>query len=80
MLNTAQTTCNGVTIYSRDDWGARDPVCQDDMDTPVTYVFIHHTVTSECSNFAECSVSMRAIQDFHIDGNGWCSLEYLFKS
>ncbi len=62
--------CNGVTVYDRDEWGARDPACQTPMSTPVVYTFIHHTVTAECSDFPSCSQKARDVQNFHMDGNG----------
>ena len=69
-LFAAQTFCNGVPIYSREEWGARPANCETFMPTPVTYIFIHHTVTAECSDFNSCAASARAVQDFHMDGNG----------
>ena len=69
-VSVAHANCGDLTFYSREDWGARDPVCEEDMSIPVTYIFIHHTATSECADFEECAVQMRAIQDSHLDGNG----------
>ena len=69
-ISAANAICGDLTFYSREDWEARDPVCQENMTIPVTYIFIHHTATSECSDFEECSVQMRAIQNLHMDDNG----------
>ncbi len=67
---SAAWQCNGVTVYDRDEWGARDPACLSPMSTPVVYTFIHHTVTAECSDFSSCSQKARDVQNFHMDGNG----------
>ena len=66
--------CNGdgfaVDIYSREEWGARDPNCIDTMPTPVEYIFIHHTEGSECSSVSECGAVLRGIQNYHMDTLG----------
>ena len=40
------------------------------MATPVTYIFIHHTVTPQCYTVDECKAAVRNVQDIHMDGNG----------
>ena len=40
------------------------------MATPVTYIFIHHTVTPQCYTVDECKAAVRLVQDIHMDDNG----------
>ena len=59
-----------MDIYSRDEWNARDPRDFTIMATPVTYIFIHHTVTPQCYTVDECKAAVRLVQDIHMDDNG----------
>ena len=70
--------CNGdgfaVDIYSRDEWGVRDPDCIDTMSTPVEYIFIHRTDGSECNCVSECGEILLGIQNYYMDSLGmFCS-------
>ena len=66
-----------MDIYSRDEWGAREPNCIDTMPTPVEYIFIHHTEGSECSSVSECGAVLRGIQNYHMDTLG-TKISWLF--
>ncbi len=72
IITAQELECPAVTVYQRSDWGAA-PVeegCINKMATPVTYWFLHHTATSFCKNFTECSAEMREIQRFHQEDRG----------
>lgn len=63
-------SCDNVTIVTRQEWGARDSKTINNMTTPVSFVFIHHTAMSYCHNQHDCSQELRTIQDFHMDTRG----------
>jgi hypothetical protein len=67
---TGVMSCDNVTIVTRQEWGARDSVTINNMTTPVSFVFIHHTAMSYCHNQHDCSQELRIIQNFHMDTRG----------
>ena len=71
-------SCDNVTIVTRQEWGARDSVTINNMTTPVSFVFIHHTAMSYCHNQHDCSQELRTIQNFHMDTRGWDDIGYNF--
>ncbi|RWS08071.1 peptidoglycan recognition protein-like protein [Dinothrombium tinctorium] len=64
-------------IISREEWNAREPRSVRRI-PPVKHVFIHHTATGRCDSQVSCSASMRSIQNFHMDSNGWNDIGYNF--
>ena len=52
--------------------------CHNPMQNNRPYLFVHHAETSSCSDLATCSQIVRGIQDWHINGNGWCDIGYSF--
>jgi N-acetylmuramoyl-L-alanine amidase len=48
------------------------------MGDNVPYVFIHHTAGGECNTTSACMSSMRGIQNYHMDSNGWADIGYSF--
>nr|AAY27973.1 peptidoglycan recognition protein 1 [Euprymna scolopes] len=69
-------TCKGVTLVSREGWGARPPKKVVTIPMPVKMVFIHHTAMDYCTNLYACSEAMRKIQNLHMDNRGWSDLGY----
>lgn len=76
----AQSTnfCPGITIISRDSWGARRPTSVSTLSTPVKDFFIHHTESGTCSAFLSCVSAVKAIQNYHMDSKGWSDIGYSF--
>ncbi|XP_069083351.1 peptidoglycan-recognition protein SC2-like [Pleurodeles waltl] len=66
------------TILSKSQWGGRSPTCRTGMQTPVSYVIIHHTEGSHCTSQSACISQMKSIQNYHIDSRGWCDIGYSF--
>jgi len=66
-------------IYSREEWGAREPV-QESASIPdsLPYVFVHHTAMGECNNFDTCMQRVQEVQNLHMDGNNWWDIGYSF--
>jgi len=69
-------TCSAVQIVTRAEWGARPADCVTKQNNPVNYMFIHHTAGASCDTQAECSAQVRAVQNLHMDSNGWCDIGY----
>lgn len=70
--------CDGVTIISRDSWGARRTSSSSYIRVPVPNIYIHHTVTNPCSSFSECISRMKQIQNYHMDNRGYADVGYSF--
>ncbi|KAH3694403.1 uncharacterized protein LOC127862599 isoform X1 [Dreissena polymorpha] len=70
---------NTVTLVTRTQWHALSS--KEDaqyMTMPVSHVFIHHTVMSECVSQREGAIEMRKIQHLHQDINRWADIGYNF--
>ncbi|XP_072043746.1 uncharacterized protein [Amphiura filiformis] len=77
--HTTPDPCDQYTSVTRSGWGARDPSDpHTTISTPVEYVFIHHTVTSECSTQSACSTTIQGIQNYHMDDKEWKDIGYSF--
>ncbi|CAG2176188.1 unnamed protein product, partial [Oppiella nova] len=76
------TACDGLTFMSRNQWKARSRKANDPpqrLPTPVSHVFIHHTVTpDQCHNQAAYVAAVRSMQDFHMDNRNWSDIGYNF--
>jgi len=66
------------TITTRGQWGARPPTGSTHMGSPVQNVVIHHTAGATCSTSAGCAAEVRAIQNMHMNSNGWADIGYSF--
>lgn len=68
-----------VKIITREEWKARPPVERVLMNTPVSYVVIHHGgIAKYCYNQKTCSAIVRHYQDLHLDDRGWFDIGYSF--
>jgi hypothetical protein len=61
-------------VVSRSGWGGRAPRCGSARHTP-NRITVHHTETPINPNVSDAA-RMRQIQNFHIDGRGWCDVGY----
>ncbi|CAM03002.1 peptidoglycan hydrolase-like protein with peptidoglycan-binding domain [Saccharopolyspora erythraea NRRL 2338] len=62
------------SIAGCDEWGAREPTSAIDvLDSKPTKIIVHHTASANVDDTsqAQAFALSRAIQDHHMDGNGW---------
>ena len=65
------TLCEDIEVVDRGQWLARDPKTPvTKIDTPLSYVVIHHSEFEACTDLESCSLAARIIQDFHMDFRG----------
>lgn len=72
---------NQPVICDRACWAARTPQCSISQMSAVTRGVIHHTATQtdwNTTSQANSEALVRAHQNFHMDGRGWCDLGYNF--
>ncbi|XP_022286899.2 peptidoglycan-recognition protein SC2-like [Crassostrea virginica] len=69
---------DGVKIYARDSWGAREPKQFQLFQKPASLFFIHHTAGHSCHDFDTCVTALKGIQNFHMDTRGWDDIGYSF--
>jgi len=65
-------------LSTRDDWDARPPKADYRYYT-ATHLAIHHTATASAGaadTWEDCASAVRAIQDYHMDTNGWIDIGY----
>lgn len=65
-------------MYTREQWGARAPTA-DYRYHPATHLAIHHTATTSAGaadTWKDCAAAVRAIQNYHMDTNGWIDIGY----
>lgn len=70
----------GVRLWTRNEWDARDPRPMSPNGT-VREVFIHHTTDPRAEGIdklAEQQAAMRGIQGFHMDTRGYSDISYAF--
>jgi len=67
-----------ITLFERDDWGARKWRDFVNQGWDAHEVFIHHTADSAAGldSLSEQKARMRAYQDFHMDTRGWSDIAY----
>jgi len=65
-------------IVSRSEWGARSPTSISYLSHPVPRYFVHHTAGNTCTTQAACMAEVRAIQNLHMNSNGWSDIGYNF--
>jgi N-acetylmuramoyl-L-alanine amidase len=67
------------TIVSRAEWGARAPsTTLSNLPNPVTYAVIHHSAGAPCTTKASCITTVKNIQTYHMNTNGWSDIGYNF--
>ncbi|MFD6952973.1 N-acetylmuramoyl-L-alanine amidase [Nocardiopsis sp. TSRI0078] len=62
------------SLYTRADWRARPPSGRVQiLSAPPRYVVVHHTATANSTDYSldHALALSRAIQNFHMDSNGW---------
>lgn len=77
-LMTTSVCDNNLTFVTRTEWESRPTKTTEYMKSPVSILFIHHTVMSECFTLIDCSKEVRVIQDFHMDKKSWDDIGYNF--
>lgn len=70
--------CSSVRLVTRAEWGARPPKATTPHNPPLSMVFVHHSAMPSCSTREECVTQMKAIQDLHMDDNGWDDIGYTY--
>lgn len=71
--------CDDFEFVSREEWNARPPTSISYIGHPVNMTFVHHTAgPSFCFDQDYCMTVVRAIQNFHMDSNGWNDIGYSF--
>lgn len=77
--NCTNNNCdNCPKIKIKRKWGGEESLTVDYQIIPVKYVIIHHTVTSKCSTFSDCSDIVKNIQNYHMKQLGWSDIGYNF--
>ena len=71
---STKAACSRPSVVSRSQWGAifRNPA----PTSNVTHLIIHHEFGSNTSS--DWAARVRAVQNFHINGNGWSDIGYNF--
>jgi len=65
-------------LSTRDEWDARPPKAEYRFYT-ASHLAIHHTATASAGaadTWEDCASAVRAIQDYHMDTNGWIDIGY----
>lgn len=68
----------GVRLWTRDEWNARDPRPMT-ANTELREAFIHHTTNTGAegiNTLEEQKAAMKATQDFHMLVRGWSDIAY----
>ncbi|KAH7941925.1 hypothetical protein HPB49_018580 [Dermacentor silvarum] len=79
LVETGALQCPGITIVSRNSWGARPPRVEVAMKDPrAEHVFIHHTTGPQCKHKTSCIRLVRSQQKHHMDTNRWPDISYNF--
>ncbi len=81
--NLLAQTCRPPLPYycDRTCWGARAPQCTISTMSALNRAVIHHTANSSdysTTGEADTKPKVRAIQNYHMDVNGWCDIGYHF--
>jgi len=70
--------CQSLQLVSRSQWGARPPTSVTNINGAVNMTFVHHAAGPPCFDLAECSARVKAIQNYHMDSNGWNDVGYSY--
>ncbi|WP_285733246.1 peptidoglycan recognition family protein [Nocardiopsis sp. ATB16-24] len=71
------SAATGPKVYTRADWGAREPTSRIDvLGRGPTHIVVHHTATANVSSTStsHAAALSRNIQRHHMDGNGWSDI------
>jgi hypothetical protein len=83
-LDAAAQTCPAPQpsgICNRACWAARAPNCTITTMSTLNRVILHHTAVATHWNTTSIDTSkpsVRSIQNYHMDNNGWCDIGYHF--
>lgn len=77
-LKSTSVCDSNFIVISKTYWNGRLPKSPEYMNTPVSIVFIHHTVMSECFTPKDCAREVKNVQDFHMNKKGWDDIGYSF--
>lgn len=72
-VTTIDTPIGKLDVYSKSDWGGRNPSCSSATNT--YRATIHHTVTPTNDTISP-QARLRQIQNYHMDVQGWCDIGY----
>ena len=78
--DTANALAAQPDIVTRAEWGADESI----VDAPPSYaadvdrMFVHHTVSSNGYSQAQAAATVRGVQAYHVNGNGWNDIGYNF--
>jgi len=82
LVNGAASQCQMPAgcpnIVSRAEWGARPPTSTTPINHPVPRYFVHHSAGGSCFTQSTCESTVRGIQNYHMDSNGWSDIGYNF--
>ncbi|XP_016840415.1 peptidoglycan-recognition protein LD isoform X4 [Nasonia vitripennis] len=80
LLSNTDPTIKGVRIVPRVEWGAQPPTKEPTKlkKIPPPYVIISHTASTFCYTQAQCVLTVRVAQTFHIESKGWEDIGYNF--
>ena len=70
-------TIDGIPLVTRAEWGARPPRATTPL--PVTDVkgcAVHYSAGGSSADHRNCAASVRAIQNYHMDVQGWNDIAY----
>lgn len=73
-----QKLTNNISLYSREDWGARTPGDMTEQGWNAREVFIHHTddTATWLDSLDDQKARMRGYQNFHMNVRGWSDIGY----
>lgn len=69
-----------VKVYSRQEWGARPPAQSMSRQYQPSEAFVHYSgaVVKGLNNLEKQKAAVRAIQNYHMDSNGWSDVGYSY--
>ncbi|XP_042240237.1 peptidoglycan-recognition protein SC2-like isoform X2 [Homarus americanus] len=70
--------CSRLSLVSREEWEAREPVLITPLNLPMRGVFVHHSAMAFCETTEECVAELKIIQALHMDTNCWDDIGYSF--
>ncbi|KAG8226181.1 hypothetical protein J437_LFUL012356 [Ladona fulva] len=67
-----------LVVVPRREWVAQPPKSTTSLRHPVEYVVLSQTATEPCTTQAECTLTVRYLQVFHVEGKKWMDIAYNF--
>lgn len=76
--STVASPVGGVSMITREEWGAAAPACQPDVASRLVGAVLHHTAQpgNDYATVDEAKARLRQIQAYHIAARGWCDICY----